>query len=307
MGNAEVKRRLDAGGVIILDGGTGTELERRGVPMDPDAWCGPATLGNLDVLQAIHHDYIEAGADVVTANTYASSRLMLEPAGFGDQLEAINRAALATARRARDATGRADVLVAGSLSQMMPVVRGSAKSDLARMPGLAEMAFAFEEMASLHRDEGCDLILLEMMRHPERLALALRAAVRTGLPVWVGFSVRRGADGRILSFAQEQDIPFEALVQVLADFEVGAAGIMHSPADMIGESIAILKNGFDGALMAYPDSGYFKMPHWQFEDIIRPDDFRRFAVEWIADGVQIIGGCCGLTPEHIAAVAPLKL
>ncbi|MGI9420368.1 MAG: homocysteine S-methyltransferase family protein [Geminicoccaceae bacterium] len=307
MGYAEVKRRLDAGGVVILDGGTGTELERRGVPMDPNAWCGPATLEHLDVLEAIHLDYIEAGADVVTANTYASSRLMLGPAGFGDQLEEINQAAIRAAQRARAASGQVEVLVAGSLSQAAPVVQGSAKSDLSRAPSEADMAFAFDEMASLHRDEGCDLILLEMMYRPERLALALQAAVRTGLPVWVGLSVRRGADGRILSFAHEQDIPFEDLLQVLSDFEVAAAGVMHSPSDLISESIAILREGFDGPLLAYPDSGYFKMPHWQFEDVIRPDDFRRFASEWVANGVQIIGGCCGLSPGHIAAIAPLKL
>ena len=58
--------------------------------------------------------------------------------------------------------------------------------------------------------------------------------------------------------------------------------------------------------MAYPDSGYFKMPAWQFDAIIPPSDFRRFADEWVASGVQIIGGCCGLSPEHIQAIAPIK-
>ena len=306
MNYADIKRRLDEGGVVILDGGTGTELERRGVPMDPKAWCGPATLGHLEVLEAIHRDYIEAGADIITANTYASSRLMLTPAGFADQVEQINRAAIGAADRARQGAGRADVLVAGSLSQMVPVVEGAAGPDLAQLPSPADMAFAFEELASLHRDEGCDLILLEMMRHPERMALALQAVNKTGLPAWVGFSVRRGADGQILSFAQEQDIPFQELVQVLRDFEVAAAGIMHSPSDLVGDAIAILSERFDGPLMAYPDSGYFKMPHWQFEEIIQPDAFKRFATEWVAENVQILGGCCGLSPEHIAAIAPLK-
>ena len=89
------------------------ELEQRGVMMDPEAWCGPATLGNLDVLEAIHLDYIKAGADVITANTYASSRLMLGPAGFGDQFDEINRGALKAAHRARETSGRADILGRG--------------------------------------------------------------------------------------------------------------------------------------------------------------------------------------------------
>ncbi len=306
MGYADIRRKLDDGGIVILDGGTGTELERRGVPMDPEAWCGPATLDHLHELEAIHQDYISAGADVITANTYASSRLMLDPAGFGDRFEEINRAAIGAARGARKASGRTDVLVAGSLSQMLPVVKGSAKPKLYHVPGQAVMAEAFRELATLHRDEGCDLILLEMMRHPERVRSALQAANETGLPVWVGFSVRRGADGRMLSYAPERDIPFEELVQVLGDFQVAAAGIMHSPSDVIDDAIAILRDAFDGPLMAYPDSGYFKMPNWQFEEIIKPDDFHRFAAGWTANGVQVIGGCCGLSPEHIAAIAPLK-
>ncbi len=306
MGYEDLRRKLRERSVVILDGGTGTELERRGVPMDPEAWCGPATLGHLNELEAIHLDYISAGADVITANTYASSRLMLGPAGFGDQFEKINRAAISAAYAARKASGRTDVLVAGSLSQMLPVVKGSAKPKLYQVPSETVMTEAFQELATLHRDEGCDLILLEMMRHPDRAALALQAASETGLPIWVGFSVRRGADGRMLSYAPEKDIPFDELVQVVRDFEVGAAGIMHSPSDTIDDAIAILRDVFDGPLMAYPDSGYFKMPNWQFEEIIEPNDFQRFATGWAANGVQIIGGCCGLSPEHIAAVAPLK-
>jgi len=307
MGYAELGYRIDQGGLVILDGGTGTELERRGVPMDPDAWCGPATLDHASVLESIHRDYIAAGADVITANTYASSRLMLGPAGYGDQLEEINRTAIDAAHRARAASGRMDVLVAGSLSQMLPIIKGSGKTDLRHLPSLTEMSEAFDEMAGLLSDGGCDLILLEMMRHPDRAAAAIKAATATGLPVWVGFSVRRAADGRILAYADEVDIPFEELARVIADVDVAAAGIMHSPSDLIGEAMAILRDGFDGPLLAYPDSGYFKMPHWDFEAVIAPNEFQRFAREWMADGISIIGGCCGLSPNHIEALAPLKV
>src|SRR5215831_11588452 len=79
---ARLLQRLLEGDVVILDGPTGTELERRGAPMDPAAWCGPATLSNDRLLVDIHRDYIEAGAEVITANTFASSRLMLGGAGM---------------------------------------------------------------------------------------------------------------------------------------------------------------------------------------------------------------------------------
>ena len=306
MGYSALKQRLDHGGIVILDGGTGTELERRGVPMDQHAWCGPATLDHLDTLEAVHLDYIKAGADVITANTYASSRLMLGPAGLGDHVVTINQAAIETAHRARAASGRPDILVAGSLSHMIPVVGGTAKPDLSQLPEPAAMITAFREMASIHVDGNCDLILLEMMYDPDRMPLALEAATQTGLPVWAGLSARRGEDGRILGFSPERDIPFEETVQVLADFDVAAAGIMHSPSNLIGEAVAILHDAFDGPLIAYPDSGYFKMPHWQFDDIIPPADLREFADQWVETGVQVLGGCCGLSPAHISAIAPLK-
>jgi homocysteine S-methyltransferase len=306
MSYAETASRLRSGGIVILDGGTGTELERRGVPMDPEAWCGPATLEHAGVLEGIHRDYIAAGADIITANTYASSRLMLGPAGFADRFEEINRSAIGAAHRARAASGRDEVLVAGSLSHMCPVVGGTPQPDLARAPSEAEMADAFGELAVLLRDEGCDLILLEMMFYPERIGPAFSAAAETGLPVWSGFSARRGEDGQILSFAPEREIPFEHIIQVLQDFDMAAAGVMHTQPNVIGDAIAILREHFRGPLMAYPDSGYFKMPHWQFEDVISPAEFLRFATEWVENGVQIVGGCCGLSPEHIAALSPLK-
>ena len=84
--------------------------------------------------------------------------------------------------------------------------------------------------------------------------------------------------------------------------DVQAAGLMHSPSDVVGDALAILRGRFSGPLMAYPDSGYFRMPHWQFEDIIEPDVLVDFAKTWVDDGVQILGGCCGLSPKHIAAM-----
>lgn len=292
--------------LTILDGGTGTELERRGVPMDPQAWCGRASLGNADVLTAIHLDYIAAGADIITANTYASSRLMLEAAGAADDFVEINRTAVSAALRARRESGRNDVLVAGSLSHMCPMQGGTADPDLTREPPDDEMAAAFTELANLLRDEGCDLILLEMMYYPQRIPHAIAAATATGLPVWAGFSARLGANGDVVSFAPESEIPFRELTRFLDGHDIAAAGVMHTPSNVIGPAIELLRQDFDGMLYAYPDSGFFRMPNWQFEDVIPPAEFQEYAREWQAAGVQAIGGCCGLSPEHIAVLEALR-
>jgi len=306
MDYAGMQRRLDAGDVILLDGGTGTELQRRGARMDPGAWCGPASLESGDILERVHRDYIDAGADVITANTYASSRLMLEPAGYDERFAEINRAAVDAAHRARETSRRSDVLIGGSLSHMAPFVPDSAQPDSGRAPSATAMAQAFAELAGFLRDGGCDLILLEMMYYPERMRFAFEAALATGLPVWAGFSARRGDDGRLLSFAPERDVPFEELVGILADYDVAAAGVMHTRSDLVGEGLDIVRRHFGGPTLAYPDCGHFRMPEWQFEETISPGDFLRYASDWVADGTQIVGGCCGLSPEHIDALRPLR-
>ena len=81
---------------------------------------------------------------------------------------------------------------------------------------------------------------------------------------------------------------------------------MHSSVDLIGDAIELIKAKYDGLIMAYPDSGYFKSPNWQFEDVITPDHLTEFADQWKQAGVNIIGGCCGLGPEHTAALCNLK-
>ena len=306
MSYGPIDATLKRGGVVILDGGVGTELERRGVPMDADAWCGPATLDHAEVLEQIHLDYIAAGADVITANTYATSRLMLDHAGIGDRFADVNRVAISAAKRARDRSGRSDVAIAGSVSHMVPRSRGQEHADGTGSPDRETLAQTFTELAAFHRDEGCDLVLVEMMYHPDRMAVAFESALVSGLPVWAGLAVRRDENQEMRSFARHKFIPFRESVNVLSDLGLAAAGIMHTPSNLIEEGVGHVRNVFDGPLLAYPDSGYFTMPHWNFEDIIPPGELAEYAGRWVDKGVQILGGCCGLNPEHIAAIAPLK-
>ena len=302
----KLERRLRDGGIVVLDGGTGTELERRGIPMDPEAWCGSAALENVETLEEIHRDYIAVGADVITANTYASSRLMLEQAGLADQFETINRAAIGAAMSARKACGEPGVLVAGSLSHRSPMEFGAAVPDPERRPSNVAPTESATELAGLLKDAGCDLIVLEMMYDPDKLDAAFSASASTGLPVWAGFSARRGPDGSVLAFLPDRDVPFAELLSVLKRYDVTAAGIMHSQANVTGDALAVLRGVFDGPLLAYPDSGHFRSPKWIFEDVLAPAEFKDFASGWIDAGVQIVGGCCGLTPAHIEVLRAFK-
>lgn len=303
-----LKQRLDTGEIVVLDGATGTELQRRGAVMDSAAWCGPATLQHDRLLTEIHSDYIRAGSQVITANTFATSRLMLKGAGLADRAPEITRRAVEAALRARDtAPGSRDVVVAGSLSHMVPVVPGRDAADPNAVPPDAEIGESLAELAHTLASAGCQLIILEMMYHPSRVRLALRAALATGLPVWFGLSARRTSNGRVVSFHRTgADISLDDIATLIPAAGVDVAGVMHTGAEIMDEALAAVRRRFAGPLMAYPDSGYFEMPDWRFVDVIAPARLEMFFAGWLTRGVRLIGGCCGLTPEHIAAAVRVR-
>jgi len=290
---------LAAGRVIILDGATGTELERRGAPMDDVSWSGIASLSHPGILRQIHVDYIAAGAAVVIANTFAASRYLLAAAGLEDRVGAANQAAVRLAKEARDqAAGQREIRIAGSISAMAPA------AERARRPDLATLAASFREQAEILAQAGVDLLILEMMRDVDCARAAVKAAVATGLPVWVGFSCALAADGGvILAPGMVDGLPFEkALGPVMA--EGGAlVAIMHSEVEDTAPALAAARRQWRGPLGAYAHSGSFAMPHWQFDGVITPAAYLAEAERWVAAGVQAIGGCCGIGPDHIRLLA----
>ena len=305
MAYASIKRRLDSGDIVILDGATGTELQRRGAPMDAAAWCGPATLEHHALLTEIHLDYIRAGSDVVTANTFAASRLMLSGAGLGDKVAEVVHRAVTSALEARKRAGaEARVAVAGSLSHMVPVAAGTDRVDASKVPSNAAVADAFHELAGHLKDAGVDHIMLEMMYNPARTPLAVEAASATGLPIWFGASARRGADGTILAFDRLEDIALSDIARMIPKGRVDVAGIMHTGSDTVADALGVIAGHFSGPLSAYPDSGYFAAPDWRFVDVISNDALQQFYIDWLGQGVHVIGGCCGTGLPHVkAAVA----
>jgi homocysteine S-methyltransferase len=272
--------------------------------MHKAAWCGPATLEHAGLLTEIHADYIAAGAEVITANTYASSRLMLSDAGLGDRVEEVVRRAVDAAYRARSAVpGGEDVVVAGSLSHMVPITQGTPVVDALRTPSDSAIVDALGELALCLARAGCELILLEMMYHPDRARRAVEAALAAKLPIWFGLSARQSPDGGVISYEEAEEVPLDHIIRLIPQRGVDAAGVMHTHAELIGPALALLRPHFHGPLMAYPDSGSFEMPNWRFVDVITPEQFGAYCHDWFAAGAQIVGGCCGLTPEHIRAAA----
>jgi methionine synthase I (cobalamin-dependent) len=163
------------------------------------------------------------------------------------------------------------------------------------------MSDAFNELAQLLKTAGVELILLEMMYHPERVRPAVEAALATRLPVWFGLSARRANDGRVVSYYRSEDLALEEITGLIPGTGVDAAGPMHTNSEIIADALSITRKHFSGALMSYPDSGTFEMPNWRFDNVLPPERFEAFCQDWIRAGSQVLGGCCGLTPEHIRA------
>ena len=297
----EIAGRLAEGDLVIIDGGTGTQLQAEGVPMDDRVWSGRANLEQPALVQRVHEAHIRAGAEVIIANTFAANRAALEPAGLGGRVADANRNAVAAALRAREAAadGRA-VAVAGSMSPFCPVVmhdRNEAGPD--RFPSLAD----FREQAELLAEAGVDLIALELMEAPSYGRAALQAAAETGLPVWLGVTPVRLDDGTLGAdpVLGEGD-SFAELVSKLADPALAAVTVMHAKPEVALEAIDIIRAQFSGPIGVYAESGSWAAPEWVF-DGLTPEEYLQEAITWADRGVQLIGGCCGIGPEHIRVLA----
>lgn len=279
-------RRLGDGEVVLIDGGTGTELEARGVPMHETAWAGAAVLDHQDVVRGVHEDFIRAGAEVIITNTFSSNRLVLEPAGFGDQVVEINRRAARIAREARDTAAERPVLIAGSLSPH------GARGVPDPQPDPEFVLSCFREQVAVQAEAGVDLFALEMIPSAYYGRPAAQAAVESGLPVWLGMTTESGDGG----FLPEQALA--ALVDDLVQPGVSAVNVMHTDINDVHPALDQIEREWEGTLGAYAHYGDWIPPNWIFKEIT-PEQYLVAARTWVERGVQIIGGCCGIRPSHI--------
>ncbi|MFL5926301.1 MAG: homocysteine S-methyltransferase family protein [Gaiellaceae bacterium] len=288
----DLQRRLENGAVVVVDGGMGTEIQARGVAMDVEAWSAIANVTHGDVVRGIHEDYIRAGAEVVIANTFPAGAGALAAAGIAERLVEINQAAVVLAQEARERTGKSGVAVAGSLSDMalsgLVSTGGDALSDVD----------AFRVQAAALAEAGVDLLALEMMRSEAVAEPALRAAAETGLPVWFGVAI--GGIGETGAPVSIDGTDVSRLID-LAEGRADAVMIMHTDIDVAKQALPILRRAWAGPLGAYPHVGDWTPPNWVFGEI-SPRAFAARVAPWADDGAQVLGGCCGIGPAHIAAL-----
>ena len=296
----ELSARLAAGDLVILDGAISTEIQRRGVVLDKTSWASRATLEHPDIVREMHAEYIRAGADVITANTYGAGFVVLKAAGMDDdEIDHINRRAVELAIEGRDlAAADRPVWIAGSLSSMPPLDGEQVA------PTGPEAASGYRRQGEVVTQAGVDLVITEMMLDIPNATIVTEAALATGLPVWHGFSAELSEDGQSVVEWRENFFaypcePFDELVGTITAMGGEAAGIMHSYMPATTLALEVVRAQWSGPLIAYAETGHLHGPDWVFEEVVSPDDYAAQAKLWIESGVRIIGGCCGTNPEHI--------
>ena len=282
----EAFRELVKKGPVLLDGATGTNLQKAGMPVGvcPEQWI----LENSEVLIDLQKQYVEAGTDILFAPTFTASRIKLKEYGLKDHLEEMNRKLVALSKEAAKGT---NALVAGDLTmtgeQLYPL------GDLM----FEDLVDVYKEQAKIIAEAGADLFVVEtMMSLQECRAAVLAIREVCDLPVMV--SLTYNEDGRTLYGTD----PVTAVV-VMQSLGADAVGMNCStgPEAML-EPIAKMAEYAAIPLLAKPNAGMPELIDGQTVFNVEPEEFAEVGKKLVEEGAAIIGGCCGTTPEHIRAL-----
>jgi methionine synthase / methylenetetrahydrofolate reductase(NADPH) len=275
---------------ILADGGMGTLLFSRGIPQRACLDELPTT--RPDLINAIHREYLEAGADLIETATFGANRIRLAGFGLATQARAFNRRAAQVAREARDVAGR-DALVGGSIGPL-----GAPTRELLHLDE-SKVRAAYREQIDGLLEGGVDLLVIETHTDLGHLLLAIDEA-------------RRAADLPILAeltFGEELALP-DGTTPDTAGRALAAAGVEAFGVNCGVGPIACLDaleamgrvTSGEAARSIMPNAGLPQRIEGQFVYAAPPDYFAAMVPRFVAAGARIVGGCCGTTPEHIAAM-----
>ncbi len=284
---------------VVLDGGVATELQRVGTGIAPETglWGTWALYSAPRSVLAVHRAYAETGCNVISTNTWSilsAPEMERTSSGPSEVLHWMDVARLGVrlARRAIDDAGRmGDCAVAFAISEEV---------------NSQDRRETIELLSRVFEDDPPDLILLEtltLIREPSTYEI-VELLLETGLPVWLSF--RRCRHGVCGVFGQHWGPPegdlFGRAARRFEEMGVGALLINCLPVDHVPGMISWLRDFTNLPLGAYPNLGHLVGSRWRFDEEIDPQAYAELALRWREEGAQIIGGCCGVTAEHIAAV-----
>jgi S-methylmethionine-dependent homocysteine/selenocysteine methylase len=303
MARRSIVDRLRAGEFFILDGATGSELQRRGVDVNKGSsqgqhgvWSAAANFDAPDMVREVHEDYLRAGADIVISNNFYTTPSMLKLNGLEDQWEAYTRRGGELAVQARDAVNP-DAYVAGGIAP----------------PYKCDLYEEFSGQARVLADAGVDFMIAEYMAGDSVIddpisdcVTAVDACASSGLAAFLGLC-RVTQRGTLYDGAA-----FGDLIAALEGHPVEGIFLMCSYPEDITGSLPRLREVYDGPIGAYahleynenpdfgktPDEPFFKIESSEYT----PEKYAQTARGWKEMGAQIIGGCCATGPDHIRAL-----
>jgi len=291
--------------VTVLDGGMGRELERMGAPFRQPEWSALALIEAPDYVARAHRSFIEAGADVITANSYAVVPFHIGAERFAAMGEQLADRAGRLARAAADDVPQA-VKVAGSL----PPLFGSYRPDLydpVRAPDILAPLIAG---LTPHIDHW----LAETQSAIAEIEAVSRILAGSDKPVWFSFTLEDSAADARQAPRLRSGEPVEQAVQAASRLGASAALFNCSQPEVMGRAIDIAQETLrrTGADMeigvyanAFPPQSKDAAANAELNEIrtdLDPSGYAGFVRDWMRRGASIVGGCCGIGPDHIAAI-----
>lgn len=289
--------------LVLLDGGMGRELQRRGAPFRQPEWSALALSEAPERVEAVHRAYIEAGAQVITSNSYAVVPFHIGEARFAAEGEALAARAGQLARQAVVASGQ-PVRVAGSL----PPLFGSYRPDLFEPARVDEVLQPLIRGLAPH----VDLWLAETQSSLAEVRAIAAGLPDDGKPLWLSFTLKDEDVDEVPRLRSGE--PVAEAAQLAVALGAGALLFNCSQPEVMAAALDSARETFAAAGVEIPFGAYANAFPPQPEeatandglDPLRPDldppGYLSFAQDWQARGASLIGGCCGIGPEHIAVL-----
>lgn len=274
---------------LLCDGGMGTQLYAHGVPFE--RCFDELNLLQPTTVQAVHMAYIHAGADLIETNTFAANRAQLARFGLERAVRDLNLRGVRIAREAKEVCGR-DVFLAGSVSSLGQPLEPAGTL----LPAEAKSIFVEQIEALL--EGGVDLLILETFGSLAELRAAVQAArtVSRDLPIVASLSLLSDA------FGVAPELRTDAFAE-LQSLEVAALGVNcgGGPRETL-DALATLANLVSLPMVVMPNAGHPTLSGGRHHYVATPTYFAEYAARFLEAGARLVGGCCGTTPEHIAAM-----
>ena len=318
---------LNSSNKIFIDGGTGSEIQRLGGDMN-SAWGATANIISPEIVTQVHENFINAGCDIITTNTFASCRHTLDSQGYSKSTLQINKAAVDLAKKAIKNIGKdKKILIAGSMSNFFALAENEFRPDSKFIPSFKEEEKNYREMGKILADEGVDFLILEMLLDIDHAKILLNAALETGLPVWVGLSccvnkfnnevvgrnfnveriesliyAKKTALDKPKFLPEDKIIPLVDIIQSLTSIGGDVYGIMHSWFDDAEKGLEVLEENWSGPIMFYPEIHLYDTLTGGAIITSTEDEFAENCYRLINNRIKIVGGCCGASDNHLRSL-----